>query len=695
MERKRELTSVDLVALVGELGGHVGAVVDKAYLYDGDLVRLKMREDAGRLELLVEVGDTKRVNPARPEHVADAPGRPPDFARKLRDRIAGANLAAVRQHGFDRVLVFEFRRGDRDTTLVVELFGEGNVAVLDESGAVVDCLETVRLKSRTVAPGARYEFPAERPHPAEMDRAAFAAALRESDTDAVRTLATQLDFGGLWAEELCTRAGVEKTTAVTELTEAEVDALHDAVGRLFAALGEPEPRVYYEDGRRADVTPVPMEEYAGRESEAFDSFSAALDDYFTNAGEEAETDAGVERPDFESEIEKQKRIIAQQEGAIEEFGEQADRERETAELLYAEYDLVDEILSTVREARAAGHGWEAIAERFEEGRERGIDAAAAVEGVDPEEGTVTVRLEGHTAALDPEEGVEHNADRLYREAKRIEEKRAGAEEAIEDTRAELERLEERREQWSAGGQEDDQTGEASADDASVDWLSRSSVPVRSQEQWYERFRWFHTSDDFLVIGGRNADQNEELVEKYMDRHDRFFHTQAHGGPATVLKTSAPSEPSNETDVPDRSLAEAAQFAVSYSSVWKDGRFAGDVYMVDPEQVSRTPESGEYLEKGGFVVRGDRTYFRDTAVGVAVGVACEPETRVLGGPPEPVAARTETHVEVEPGRYAQGDVAKRVYRTFRERFADTGFVRKVASPDRIQHFLPPGTSRISE
>jgi hypothetical protein len=229
----------------------------------------------------------------------------------------------------------------------------------------------------------------------------------------------------------------------------------------------------------------------------------------------------------------------------------------------------------------------------------------------------------------------------------------------------------------------------------VDWLNEPSIPIRKQEQWYERFRWFRTSDDFLVIGGRNADQNEELVQKYMDGNDLFFHARAHGGPVTILKTSDPSEPSRGVDVPEESKREAAQFAVSYSSVWKDSRFSGDAYVVTPDQVSKTPESGEYLEKGGFAIRGDRTYFRDVAVGVAVGISCEPHTRVLGGPPSAVVPQVETHVEVEPGRYAQNDTAKRIYRLFRERFADTSFVRKIASADLIQEFLPPGGSRILE
>jgi hypothetical protein len=148
-------------------------------------------------------------------------------------------------------------------------------------------------------------------------------------------------------------------------------------------------------------------------------------------------------------------------------------------------------------------------------------------------------------------------------------------------------------------------------------------------------------------------------------------------------------------IPERSREQAARFAVSYSSVWKAGQFADDVYMVDHDQVTKSPESGEYLAQGGFAIRGDRTYFRDTPVDVAVGIQCAPSTRVIGGPREPVEERAETTVRVEPGRFAQGDVAKRIYRAFRERFADQSFVRKVASPDRIQHFLPPGTSRILE
>ena len=711
MEPKRELTSVDLAALVSELSAYRGATVDKAYLYGEDLLRLKLRDhDRGRVELLVEVGDVKRVHVADPEHVPEAPGRPPDFAMKLRSRIAGGDLAEAAQYEFDRILRLRFSRPDGDTTLVVELFGDGNVAVLDPTDRVLDSLETVRLKSRTVVPGAQYEFPASRVNPLRLSRGGFAAHMDDSDTDLVRTLATQLNFGGLYAEELCTRAGVEKTRQIGEATDEDYDALFAEVEALKSdlAAGEFEPRVYYEpesggagdDGeqpdaeeaarRPVDVTPFPLEEReaAGLPSEPHETFNAALDAYFFAL--EREEEVGEQGPDFGERIAKQERIVDQQESAIDRFAEEAAAEREKAESLYAHYDLVDEILTTVREARAE-HGWDEIESRLAAGAERGIAAAEAVRGLNPAAGTVTVEVDGQDVELDPAVGVEKNANLLYNAAKEIEGKREGAKEALAETRETLADLREQAE--SADGTGGDQA--TAGDDAggAVDWLSKASIPVRRSEPWYDRFRWFHTTDGFLVLGGRNADQNEELVKKYMERGDRFFHSQAHGAPATVLKATGPSESARDVDFPESTLEQVAQFAVSYSSVWKDGQFAGDVYMVEPDQVTKTPESGEYLEKGAFAIRGDRTYFEDTPVGAAVGIACEPETRVVGGPPAAVEASAETRIEVEPGRYAQGDVAKRIYREFRERFADTTFVRKVASPDEIAKFLPPGGSRI--
>jgi predicted ribosome quality control (RQC) complex YloA/Tae2 family protein len=706
MDPKRELSSIDLAALVTELGRYEGAKVDKAYLYGEDLLRLKMRDyDRGRIELMIEVGDVKRAHMADPDHVSDAPGRPPNFAKMIRNRLGGADFAGVSQYEFDRILVFEFERPDANTTIVAELFGQGNIAVLDEHGDVVQSLETVRLKSRTVAPGSQYEFPDSRIDPLAVSYDAFEREMEASTTDVVRTLATQLNLGGLYAEEVCTRAGVDKELDIEEADESTYRAVYDALDDLATRVkaGDFDPRLYLDEDSVVDVTPFPLAEREAEElsEEAYDNFNDAVDEYFyrfdRSEEESDDTEPTTSKPDFESEIAKQNRIIEQQQQAIEGFDEQADAERAKAEALYANYDLVDEILTTIQDARDEGVPWDEIGETLQVGAEQGIPAAEAVVDVDGSNGTVTIDLGETRATIDATTGVEKNADELYKEAKRVEEKKEGAKAAIENTREDLEAVKARREAWEADDEDDAESEEAEGDDEDeydeVDWTARQSVPIKRNEQWYEQFRWFHTTDGFLVIGGRNADQNEDLVKKYMSRGDKFFHAQAHGAPVTILKATGPSEAAKEIDFPESTLQQAATFAVSHSSVWKAGQYAGDVYMVDPDQVSKTPESGEYIEKGSFVIRGDRTYFDDTAVDLAVGIQCEPQTRVVGGPTPAVEENAATHLRLQPGKFAQNDSAKRCYRELKEQFTDEGFVRKVASPDLIQEHLPAGGSEL--
>ncbi len=686
MEAKHELASIDIAAVVRELGAYTSAFFDKAYLYpDVDLIRLKLRHhEHGRLELLAQVGEQKRIHLAEHDQVPDAPTRPPNFAKMLRNRLTGGTLEEVEQVGFDRIVRLGFDVPDGEVDVYVELFGDGNLAVVGTDGTVVDCLRTVRLRSRSVASGQQYEPPSQRVNPFEVDAVGFIEEVRASESDIVRTLATQLNLGGRYAEEICTRAGVDKAASVDALEDTDIEALHENV-RSFGdaiATGTFEPHVYEDDLGVVDVSPFALEELSALESTTFETVSAAVTDYFDRLPARQTVEADPEDV-LAEERARLERILEHQQRTIEEYREEANTLRSQAELLYAHYDLVDELISTVSEARRQGHSWDDIEERLATGAESGIEAAQAIVDIYPESAMIDIDLEDEAVTVAVNTGVERNANRLYEEAKEIEEKIEGATEAIAQKESELEGLE---------ATEDTEPVEKTPS-SDRDWLSMRSVPIRRPEHWFERFRWFHTTDGFLVIGGRNAKQNEELVKKYTEPYDRVFHSQAHGGPITIIKATDPSEAGREVDFPDRTLEEAAQFAVSYSSVWKDGHFAGDVYLVRPEQLTKEAESGEYVAAGGFVVRGDREYYRDTPVGVSVGVQCAPETRVIGGPPSAIEPRTVTSIRVEPGRFAQADVAKRIYREFRDRFADETFVRKVASPDQLQHFLPPGTSRI--
>jgi predicted ribosome quality control (RQC) complex YloA/Tae2 family protein len=90
--------------------------------------------------------------------------------------------------------------------------------------------------------------------------------------------------------------------------------------------------------------------------------------------------------------------------------------------------------------------------------------------------------------------------------------------------------------------------------------------------WFEKFIWFITSENYLVVGGRNAQQNEALVKRYMDKTDLFMHSELHGAAVCIIKN-----PSGMT-VSELSLNEAATFELCHSPCWEN-KVLSSVYWV--------------------------------------------------------------------------------------------------------------------
>ncbi len=123
-----------------------------------------------------------------------------------------------------------------------------------------------------------------------------------------------------------------------------------------------------------------------------------------------------------------------------------------------------------------------------------------------------------------------------------------------------------------------------------------------QKFWFEIYHWFFTKNGKMVLSGKNTDTNEKVVKKYLEENDIYVHADMYGAPSTVIKKGDDGNPITEEDI-----REAAIFAVSFSRAWQNGLASGSAYWVTPQQVSKTPESGQYVRKGSWIVRGKRNY----------------------------------------------------------------------------------------
>ncbi|MFW9943417.1 MAG: ribosome rescue protein RqcH [Candidatus Sifarchaeia archaeon] len=666
---KETMSNTDIRLILPELKEAAeGSFVKNVYQY-GDVFVLKLYKPAGGTsQLLFQVGHRIHLTEFR----RVAPRVPPKFCAALRKYLRERKVLSVSQHDLDRIVVIEIGDESSSHKLVVELFGNGNLLLLDPNDTIFVALRYRKMKDRDVVPKAKYEFPPLRGVDIlALERDSFEEILADSNASAVRTLASRLNLDALSCEEICTLGGIEPDAKVSALDSQEMKDLAGGFLQFIEKFksGINEPRVVYDDSEEEQSSvaflPFMFEIYSELPGDTFASFSQAIDSFFGVSDneliEEEIQDAHTK------ERARLERIIEKQEESILRLEKKAESLRASGEMIYANFQLAQEILDTISKARADGLSWTEIMNRVEEGKKKGITSAKSIERIIPSQGKIIVNLSGTQVDLDIRQNAQDNASLAYEQAKKSESKMIGAEKQIEKTRAKLQELEKTR-------------------------IEPSEKPTRPmkvrKKRWYEKFRWFISSEGFLVIGGRDAKTNERLAKRQMDPNDVFLHASIHGAPYVVVKV-VDSPPGEQT------LKEAAQFSVTFSRAWQDGLSSGDAYWINPEQVSFSPPSGEYLPSGAVMIYGTKNYIRSVPLELAVGVIIEDEFAIpVSGPPSAISLLSEYYLRVFPGEGKKGQLVKNISNALKGLVPEekSQLVDQIPQEDMMR-VLPAGGGRI--
>lgn len=121
--------------------------------------------------------------------------------------------------------------------------------------------------------------------------------------------------------------------------------------------------------------------------------------------------------------------------------------------------------------------------------------------------------------------------------------------------------------------------------------------------WFEKFLWFISTDGHLIIAGRDMQQNEMLVKRYLLKDDAYVHADLHGAASVIVKNKPNA---NGQPIPPSTLYQAGIMSVCQSKAW-DAKMVTSAYWVYPDQVSKSAPSGEYLTTGSFMIRGKKNF----------------------------------------------------------------------------------------
>ena len=648
---QRKLSSFDIYVIVEELQHLIGSNIDKTYQLTRDELLIKIKNIKTKQKNSIFIRNGELLSLAEKDF--ETPSKPSTFAMTLRKYLKNGRISEISQHEFDRIIKLKISKKEGEYTLVIELFSNGNIVLVDPEGKIILPLIRQSWAHRSVRGREQYVPPPSQINPFNLDSERFTDLLKESNADIVRTLAVNINLSGPIAEEICTIAKVDKKLKIKDLDSKTITKLFSALSEFILFFKEKkfEPVLVKKDNEFVDILPFKFDSYKNVEFQKVINVSTGLKEFIKIKKVEKKIDTQTDKL-----LGKLNRQFLQQQEIIKKFEKEIEIKKLEGDLIYLNYQEVENLLNEIKEI---------LELKDKEGEISEINKKEIVKKFDPLDNLLIVCLkdvDGNISEikLNFRKTVSENAEKAYDDNKKLRNKKKGAEKSIINTKEKIELAKKKK-------LEEEKKEEI-------------KTVKKAKLHWFEKYRWFISSEGNIIIGGKDAKTNELVVKKYLKDEDRYAHADIQGAPSIVIKSKGLN---NELlDISENTLEEACIFAASYSKAWK--QFAeAQSYWVLPEQVSKTAQSGEFVPRGAFIIRGKRNYYR-CKLEIAVGeINIEDDKKIMAGPIEAVKKRTNRFIILEPGGIKKSDIARKIANAFD------------VNSDIVDRVLPPGGVTVIE
>ena len=647
--RKKEFSSFDIAAAIQELKGLIAdSRVNNIYQLDEKTVIFKLHKtDMAPIRLVMEAG--RRLHTT--DYAEENPTEPPAFCMTLRKYLRDAWVASIDQYEFERIVTVSFRTKTGLLKLVVELFGDGNIILTNEQNVIIHALAFKKMRDRNILHNIVLEMPpSSSKNPFKVIQIKLEETFKNAgETEVVRSIARFFGVGGVYAEEILLRANVEKTRHCSTLTKNEVESIFGALQSLLSPISSMhlEPCIVLsEDDDFLDVVPLRLKRYENFKIQVYESFNRALDEFYLRVTVAERAVNGIEVDKLKNEAERLKRVVADQEKSIHEDEDKSQRSKLIGNTIYAHFNELQMFQNKLLNANRTGKDWNIIINEALAAKKTGNIPEAYIQSFDGKNLALSLCIDNYQFSLNLRHSLFENANQYYEKGKTAKQKSAGALIALEDSKKKLAKIE--KELKEAEELKSLKPAEI------MQALSKRKLE-RENKEWYEKFRWFISSDGFLVVAGKDTVSNEVLVKKYTDQEDVVFHAEISGAPFVVVKAEGKT-------VSDQTLHEAGEYAASFSRAWRENAGSADVYWVRVDQLSKSGPSGESVPHGAFAVVGKRNWTRNMPLKIAVGIIINEETSFVGGPVDSVKAKTKTYITLLPGDTQGKELLKQILKT---------------------------------
>ncbi|NXN83467.1 NEMF factor, partial [Bombycilla garrulus] len=651
---KSRFSTVDIRAVLAELRQSLlGMRVNNVYDVDNKTYLIRLQKPECKATLLLESGIRIHLTEFEwPKNMM-----PSSFAMKCRKHLRTRRLVSVTQLGIDRIVDLQFGSAEAAYHLIVELYDRGNVVLTDHEYLILNILRFRTDEADDVRFAVRERYPVDSAKTAvplpTMDRLTEIISNAPKGEQLKRVLNPLLPYGATLIEHCLIEAGfsgavkidqhlenkenLEKVLSALEKAEEYMALTENFSGKGYVIQKREKKPSLEADKPAEDIYtyeefhPFLFSQHSKCPYLEFDSFNKATDEFFSKLeGQRIDLKALQQE---KQALKKLENVRRDHEHRLEALQQAQEADQLKGELIEMNLEVVDRAIQVVRSALANQIDWSEIGAIVKEAQAHGDPVATAIKELKLQTNHITMLLR-NPYVLSEEEEEEDDADAdkeeteepkgkkkknktkqlkkpqknkpslvdvdlnlsAYANAKKYYDHKRHAAKKTQKTVEAAEKAFKSAEKKTKQTLREVQTVTTIQKARKVYW----QVQLHHPSLLFEKFLWFISSENYLVIAGRDQQQNELIVKRYLRPGDIYVHADLHGATSCVIKN-----PSGEP-VPPRTLTEAGSMALCYSAAW-DARVVTSAWWVSHSQVSKTAPTGEYLTTGSFMIRGKKNF----------------------------------------------------------------------------------------
>ncbi|MDE1829514.1 MAG: NFACT family protein [Thaumarchaeota archaeon] len=565
------------------------------------------------------------------------------LVKRLRNDLLRARITEVKQIDSERIVQITFSGFNQEFVLIGEFFGDGNIILCNKELKILSLFHSIDVRHRKLGVGLTYVPPPSSGLNIFKVTQKDLEEIRSTSTATVRWIGRTLGLPSKYAEEIMRLSNIDGQRLGNTLSSDEVATIYQAAKETIDKVvsGNHDACVVRDD-KGVDVYPIPLGDLSQKNVSKVSSFMEGLDSLFSEnlleQGKTTQTDTVSQKiTELEHKLEEQNKAISLVKQRAESISKVAKALLDSASIGIISIDD-SRVLSILQ-------GNNSLLVR--------------------ESGVLMVNVNGEKIKINPQSSIQAIASVLFNESKH----QLKAIDTIQEEKTKTERnLEAFRKQAT---------------------IAENSIvfAIQKKKEWYERYRWFFTSDGLLAIGGRDASSNSSVIRKHLSKDDKVFHAEIVGSPFFILKDSE--------DVLESSVSEVAQATVCFSRAWREGLYGLNAYWVRPDQVKMAAPTGQFLAKGAFPIEGTRNFIQVSNLQLAVGLYQKGDNyMIMSGPPSAVKTQCLFYVIIEPSGTDMTEFAKKIRLEFLK-LAENQDVVKAFNIDDFIRALPAGDSHIVE